>query len=197
MSITASEILSFVNNVLLRTEDDIDLQLQSVLDDLSQGPYLAAVDTDQTLVDDDESLDLPDNYYSMVSVVLHDGTSWLRPLKAFPGGYKAYRDQRGDVMSIMVSHPEWYTVWQGEIWLWPIPGQSYTSRIDFWKVHDQDVATIEFDEEFRRAINFGTTFEIAMKFKLPDAIQLWGPRYANEKENMRLSHVGQPRIIGT
>lgn len=197
MSITAGNVLTFCNNVLRRSETDVDLQIQTILDDLSQGPFIPAVDATQSLADDDEYLTLPDEYYSMVSVALHDGTSWLRPLKSFPGGYKAYRDQRGGAASVEVSAPEYYTVWGGKIWLWPIVGQSYTSRIDFWKIHAQDVATIEFSDEFRRAINFGTTFEVAMKFKLPDAIQLWGPRYQNEKELMRLSHPGQPRIIGT
>lgn len=197
MSITAASVLTYVNDVLLRSETSIDLQLQTVLDDLSQGPYIAAVDSDQTLTDDDEYLDVPDDYYMMISVVLHDGTSWQRPLKKFPGGYKAYRDRRGDVGSVCVSHPEYYTVWGNYLWLWPTVGQAYTSRIDFYKVHSQGVDTIEFGDEFRRAINFGTTFEVAVKRKLPDAIKIWSARYQNERELMRLSHPGQPRVIGT
>ena len=196
VGISAGGVLTFVNNVLRRSETDVDTQLQSTLDDLSQGPYIAGVDSSQSVADGDEYLARPDEYYSMVSIVLNDGTSDMQPLKAFPGGYKAYKDEKGNVGSVYTSHPLYYVVWGTYIWLYPIPGQTYTARIDYWKVHAQDVDTIEFSDEWRRAVNFGTTFEVAMKYKLADHISIWGQRYEMEKERQRLSHPGQPRIVG-
>ncbi len=194
--ISAPGVLTFVNTALLRSEASIDTELQTVLDDLSQGTFLEGVDTSQSLVDGDEFLGRPDNYYSMISIVLNDGTQDLQPLKPFPGGYKAYRDQRGDTASVFTSMPIYFVIKGDVIWLYPIPGRPYTSRIDYYKLHDQDVDNIEFSNEWRRAVNFGTAFEVALKYKLPDQIPIWGPRYENEKEMQRVSHPGEPRIIG-
>ena len=194
--ISAGGVLTFVNNVLRRQETDIDTELQTVLDDLSQGPYIEAVDEEQSLVTGDEYLAQPDRYFSMISIVLNNGSSDLAPLKAFPGGYKAYRDQLGDVESVYVSNPVYYTKWGSVIWLFPIPAQSYTVRIDYYKVHDQDVSTIEFNDEWRRAIYFGTALEVALKRKMPDAINIYNTRYEVEKERQRLAHPGQVRVIG-
>ena len=197
VGISAGGVLTFVNRRLRRSETNIDTELQSVLDDLSQGPYIAGVDESQSISDDEEYLAKPDEYFSMISIVLNDGTSDRPPLKPFPGGYKAYKKERGNVSSVYTSHPIYYVVWGDYIWLYPIPGQTYTARIDYHKVHAQDVDTIEFSDEWRRAINFGTTFEVAATYKLPDQIAMWSQRYEAEKERQRLAHPGVPRIVGT
>jgi len=196
MSITKAEILSFCNSVLHRTETDIDVQIQSVVDDLSQGPYIEAVDDTQTLVDDDVSLDVPTDYFLMNSIILNDGSNDLEPLKPFPGGYRELADEKGDVQSIVSSNPGYYAVWNSLIYIYPVAGQSYTVTINFYKLHSAITATLEFSDEWKRAIQFGACFEVACRMKLTDAMQIWGPRYEIEKEKQRLAHPGPPRIVG-
>jgi len=198
MAILKAAILTFVNDALHRSPalTDIDIQIQSVLDELSQGPYIEATDDDQTLEDGDEYLAKPSGYFSMISIVLNDGSCDLSPLKPFPGGYKAYRDARADAEAATASQPLYYVMWGDSIWLYPTVGQDYTVRIDYYKLHAQDVDTIEFNDDWRRAINFGAVFEVACKYKLGDYMAIWGPRYEMEKEKMRLSHPAQPSIVG-
>jgi len=197
MSIDKGNILTFVNNKLNRSETTIDIELQSVLDDLSQGPYIEATDASQTLTNTSEYLTKPTLYFLMNSIILHNGNNWLKPLKPFRGGYKAYREARGNVETVYVSDPEYYVVFGGYIWLWPLPGQNYTLRIDYYKLHGTDLDNIEFSDEWKRAIQFGTTFEVACKRKMTGQMEIWATRYGAEKEKQRLAHPGPARIVGS
>lgn len=202
MSIAVADILTFVNNVLHRSpaETDINVQIQTVLDQLSQGPFIEATDSTQSLTSSSEYLTKPDQCFSLVSIVLNDGSNDLEPLKPMPGGYKALREELGEAQAVTVSNPLYYAEFGGYFWLWPQPAQSYTARIDYYKLHDTDGAEnddIEFGDEWKNAIQFGSAFEAACKFKLADYIEIWGARYRDEKDKQRLAHPGVPRIVGS
>jgi hypothetical protein len=198
MSITKTNLLAFVNNALHRSpaETDIDVQIQSVVDDLSQGPYIEAVDEDQTLTDGDTYLTLPTDYFLLNSIILNDGSNDLRPLKPYPGGYKELADEKGNVQSINAGHPEYYAIWNGLIYIYPAAGQSYEATINYYKLHSAITETLEFSDEWKRAVQFGAAFEVACKYKLADYMQIWGARYEAEKEKQRLAHPGPARIVG-
>lgn len=200
MSVTVAEILLFVNEVLHRspalTGTDINAQIQMVLDDLSLGPYIEATDLTQVLTSTSTYLTKPANYFLPISIVLNDGSSDLEPLKPMPGGYKALREQLGYVESVVVSDPYYYADFGNYLWLYPQPGKNYTSRIDYYRTHPAVAGGILFTDEWKNAIKFGAAFEVACRFKLLDYISLWSARYEAEKEKMRLSHVGPPRIVG-
>jgi len=194
--IARADILTFVNANLKRSETDIDIQIQMVLNEL-RGPYIPAVDDSQTLSDGDEYLASPDGFWTMIGLILNDGSQDLPPLRPFPGGYNALKKEKGRAGQVYTSNPLYYAPWGAYLWLWPLPGQTYTTRIDYYKTHAQDVGNIEFGDEFKNTIKFGACFYVACKHKLVDYINIWGPLYRDEKETMRLMHSDDLVIVGT
>ena len=199
MSITKANVLSYVNEQLNRSETDIDTELQDILDDLCRGPYIEARDTSQTVAVGSTELAKPTLCYRdmIISIVLNDGSNDLPPLKEFPGGFKAYSDLMGDAGVVFVSNPTHWTMWRDIIYLWPTVGQSYTSVIDYYKQHGTDLDSIEFSDDWRRAINYGVTRNVALKRKMPDMFNVYAAQYKDEKERQRRAYPGHPNIVGT
>lgn len=196
IGLAKDDVVTFVNDALHLNETNMNLQIQSVLDDLSQGPYLEATDEDQALTSGSEYLAAPTLYHSMISIILNNGSSNIAPLRPYPGGFWALKENLSYPDSVVLSNPRYYAEWGGFLWLYPLPGQSYTSRIDYYKRHAQDVENIEFSVEWKRALNFGVCFEMAVKRKMLHQLQIWGERYRLEKEKQRLAHPGPARIVG-
>jgi len=197
MAITKAEPLAFVNDNLNRSETAAKLAvpLQTCLNDLSNINFLTDEDTAQTLVTGTETLDYPTLYKQLEQIILNDGSVDLAPLKPLPGGYQEYRELMRSSNAGTRSNPTHYAEYGKKFYLYPVPGNSYTVTIKFYKYHDNDVDTIEFTDEFRNAVNFGAAFYVAMKYKLHDYISLWGSNYANEKELRRLNLPEQPQVV--
>ena len=190
-----AEILTFVNAVLGRSETDIDVEIQIVLDDLSKHNLLTAEDTDQTLESGDTYLEYPTGFKQLVSIVLNDGTYDGPPLKKIPGGHKEYRQWMEDETSTDYSEPEWYSEYDSKFFVYHPADGDYTSVIEYYKYHPQDVNTIEFGDEFKNCIKFGTAFEVACAKGLSRYISIWGPRYEKEKLEMIDNSNQQPYIV--
>jgi len=196
MSIEKADTLTFVNSNLKRAETDIEVQIQTVLNDLSSLDFLTATDTAQTLASGGLTLNYPSLFKSLVSIVLIDSSSVRQaPLKPLPAGHKEYRELRDNDST--TGEPQWYSEFDKKFWLWRPADGAYTSEIEHYKFHAQDVDTIEFGDEFKNCINFGAAYFVALKFALPNYISIWGPLYAQEKEIRRLSAPCQPHIVNS
>lgn len=194
MTIAKTDILTFVNSNLNRDETAIDVQIQTVLNDLSNLNFLTATDTAQTLASGDLSLAYPSLFKSLVSIVLIDSSSIRQaPLKPLPAGHREYRELRDNDSS--TGEPQWYSEFDSKFWLWRPADDAYTSEIEHYKFHAQSVASIEFGDEFKNCLNYGAAYFVALKFALDRYIQIWGSMYEREKEIRRLSAPCQPFIV--
>jgi len=197
MALEKADILTFVNGVLRRSETDIDVQIQAVLDDLSDAEFLEETDESQSLENGDLTLDYPTGFITVVSISLTDsnGVEWA-PLEKLPGGHAQYRKFRNNDSA--AGRPEWYSEFDDKFWLWRPANGEYDAVIEYTKRHPAlsgDTGSIEFGDEFKNALNCGAAFQVALKFKLKDYISIWGPMYETAKEKMRLSRPGQPYIV--
>lgn len=198
MSILKADILTFANAVLKRSETSIEVELQQVLDELSDLYLLTGQDTDQTLSNGGTTLDAPSLYKDVITIVLNDGSYDLRPLIALPGGYREYLQLIANSSAGDYSTPRWFAEYQSKFYVYPISGGDYTTKIDFYKDHIQTVEgqdDIEFGDEFRNCIYWGVTFYVALKRGLSRYFDLWGSKYANEHEKRRLLQKRQPSIV--
>ena len=179
MSITKVEILTFANGRLRRSETDIDVEVQIVLDDLSDENLLIGTDLTKTLSSGKESVSEPDGYREMITIRLNDGTDDGLPLKKISrNDYLQYMENGN---SSDYSESGYYNEFNGSIYFYPVPDGNYTIKMEYYKKHANDVDTIAFDEEFRRSLFYGVIAEVAIKYKLMDYINIWLPRYENEK----------------
>jgi len=195
MSIEKANILTFVNSVLGRSETDIDVQIQTVLNDLSKHNLLVDEDTDQSLSSGNTTLNYPTGFKELVAIVLNDGTYDGPPLKKIPGGHKEYRQWMEDETSTDYSEPEWYSEYDSKFYVYHPANGDYTATIEYYKYHPKDVDSIEFGDEFTNCLYFGTTFEVACKLGLSRYISIWGPRYEKEKQEMIDNSNQQPYIV--
>ena len=196
MSIEKYNILTFVNNNLNRSETDIDIQIELVINDLSIYNFLEATDETRALATGGTYLDKPTGFKSNISIVLNDGSVNLAPLLPMPGGYKGYREAMDGFRSGEGSSPKYYACFGDYIFIWPTAGQAYTSRIDYYKRHALDVDNIEFGDEFTNCMNFGAAYYVAMGRKLTPYIAIWQPPYYEQISRMVAAHPGQPRYAG-
>ncbi len=197
MSISVAEIRTFCNANLGRNEvaTGYDVHIQQVLDDLAGKNLLNSEDTTQSLADGDTDLDYPDLYKQLVSIVLNDGTCDKAPLKLLPGGYKHYLRLMENYSSGLNGTPRWYAEFDDKFWPYPVPGQAFTATIKFFKYHAQSVAAIEFGDEFRNAIYWGTAYFYALGKPLSRYAKTYGPMYEREKLLQKLRRPSQPSIV--
>lgn len=181
MTIAASDILTFVNNALRRSETDIDIQIQAVLDDLSEADLLHGTDTSQSLESGDTTLDVPTLCRSIIAITLtNDDDIADEPLRELKGGMLEYRRLRDNDSATGI--PEYYTEFNGYYYLWRPPDGDYDANIEYIKDHAQDVDNIEFGDIFKNAIYAGAAFEVALRFGLERYIAIWGAKYADAKQ---------------
>jgi hypothetical protein len=193
--IEKTDILAFVNNALQESLSgtDLDVEIQTVLNDLSNMNLLIASDETQSLASSDTVLDYPSLYKDLVEITLTDASSNVyAPLVELPGGHEEYRVLKGKSNSL--GRPEFFSEFNEKFWLWYPSNGVYTALIEYYKYHAQDVNNIEFGPEFINCINFGTTFYRAA-FKGRDKyVNIYGPLYGAEKELRRLNMPFQPAI---
>ena len=193
MSILKADILTFVNAKLNRAETDIDTEIQTVLNDLSDEYLLTSSDLSQSLAGGSTYLVYPTNFKEIIALVLSDSVQSYIPLK--PQSYAEYLEAM--TYNASTGKPEYYSEYDGKFYMYPAPNAAdtaYTAKIEYYRYHPQDVATILFRDEFKNAINFGVTAEVAASKKLVDYISLWGQRYEIEK-NKRSSNVPKRAYI--
>ena len=176
MAITKADILTFVNAKLNRTETDIDTEIQTILDDLSDAELLVGTDTDQSMEDSDEYLEYPTNYKRLISIVLNDGSTDGAPLEALPGGWDEYLEWMKGAVS--TGEPEWFVEHNSRFYVWRPANGDYTASIEFFKKHPEDLDSILFGDDFTDVINAGSTYKAALRYGLSRYINIWGPEYA-------------------
>lgn len=201
MAITKAEIITFWNQArkggLESTSEVLDVAIQACFDDLSEFNFLLSSDTSQTLTSSDTYLEYPDLYKKLVigGIILNDGNYDLRPLIKFGGGWEEYATRMRSFNDGGRSIPRQYAENNKRFYLYPPPGASYTATIWFYKFHAKDVANIEFGDEFRNAIYYGTVYHKSMIQGNPKYEAIWKPRYYEQKHLRRLNANSQPAIV--
>jgi hypothetical protein len=197
MSITKADILTRVNRrlQLQLTAGEIDTEIQETLDDLSEHDLLLDEDSSQTLVSGGETLDHPTGFRAMVALTLTitASSSEQFTLQKLKGGHRAYRDLRHNDDSLGI--PRWYSDYNGKFYLWRNPNQAFTSLIEYYKDHPQDVENIEFGDMFRNTIYAGVTYRVALEYGRQRMIDTWRPIYLNALQKRIGAREEQPRIV--
>ncbi len=195
MAILKADILTEVNDNLLTSLTDIDKFIQKALDDLSEEDLLVGTDSTQTLVSGDTTLDEPTGFRALVAITLTitSSSSNQFPLRGLPQGHRQYRELRHNDDSTGI--PRWFSNFNEKFFLWRPANQAFSSLIEYYKDHPQDVDSIEFPDNFRNAIYAGATFYASLKFSRTQAIKIWGPMYESAKKKRIDSIVHQPRIV--
>ncbi len=191
-------IVTFVNKALRKnyTVDgaDLDIAIQICLNDAANHNLLVGTETSQTLIADDTTLDYPTDFKNLISLTLIDGNSNEKsPLIKLRGGHQQYRELRLNDDSSGLT--EFYSEFNSQFFLWRPANQAYTTNIEFYRYHPQDINAILFTDEFRSMIYYGTAFFESMFIKNVEGSNRWGPMYANEKQLRRVSMNTQPSII--
>ncbi len=198
MAITKANIITEVDENLqtgfVNDPDTIDRFIQKVLDDLSEEDLLVDTDATQTLVSGDKTLAYPTGYRAMIALTLTvtSGSSEQHPLEPLPGGQQQYRSLRHNDDSTGI--PRWFSDFNSQFFLWRPANQAFSSLIEFYKDHPQDVENIEFSDNYKNAIFAGVTFYAGLKFNRPTAINTWGPMYESAKQKRIDAMPRQPRI---
>lgn len=195
MSILKASILTRVNQRLQLAETDIDTMIQETLDDLSENDLLVDSDSTQTLVSGDTTLDHPTGFRSMISLALTitASSSEQFPLQKLKGGHPGYRAMRHNDDSEGI--PRWYSEFNDKFYLWRPPNQAFTSLIEYYKDHPQDVGTIEFDDNYKNVIYAGATYRVALEYGRQRMIDIWRPVYLDALQKRIDAMPRQPRIV--
>jgi len=199
MTIAKSEIITFWNEArkgkLASDAETLDEAIKVCLNDLSNSNFLKACDDTQTLTNTSTTLAYPDLYKDLIDggIILNDGNYDLDPLTRI--SWREYKEWMTNFNSGLRSTPKTYAEQNKLFYLYAPPGQTYTTEIWYWKYHAQDADTIEFGEEFRNAINFGTVYFKSVMQGNRKYEDIWGPRYYAEKQMRRMCMNTQPAIV--
>jgi len=201
MTIAKADVIAFWNEsrkgTLAEDATKLNIALQACLDDLSNSNFLLRSDTTQTLTSSSKYLAYPALYKKVESggIILNDGNYDLEPLIKLGGGWEEYAQLMKSFNDGGRTTPRHYAENNRRFYLYRPPGASYTSVIWFYKYHAKDVDNIEFGDEFKNAICFGTVYFKSMIQGNPKYTQLWQPRYYEEKMLRRLNMNSQPAIV--
>lgn len=197
MTIAKANILTRVNQRLQTnfSGTELDTQIQEILDELSEEDLLVGSDATQTLSSGDTTLNEPSLFRALIAISLTITSSGSEqyPLVKLKGGHKQYRELRHNDDSMGI--PRFFSHFNGKFYLWRPPSQGFSSLIEFYKDHAQDVGTIEFGDIFTNVINAGVTWKAALEAGRSRMIGIWGPVYANAKQKRINSTAHQPRIV--
>lgn len=197
MSITKAEILTEINDNLEESfsESQVAVAIQMCLDDLSEEDLLVGTDTAQTLSDGDTVLVYPTGFRALIAITLTvtAGGSEQHPLVPLPQGHFQYRQLRHNDNSVGI--PRWYSEFNDQFFLWRPANQAFSSLIEFYKDHPQDLDTIEFGDNFKNAIFAGSTYYTILKHKKLSYIGFWSPIYENAKQKRIGAMQRPPRIV--
>ena len=193
--VVKADILTQVNKNLLTNEgaDDIDVELQMCLDDMSEDDLLVS-SASPAVTSGDTTIPIPTGHRATIAITLTTEAGVERsPLEKLPGGQFQYRKLRRSSDSVGV--PTWYNEFNGFFFLWRAANQAFTSVIEFYKNHAQDVDTIEFADNFKNTIIAGTTYYVALRLNRQSAINKWLPVYENFKKKRSDTMPRQSRIV--
>lgn len=192
--ITKADILEVVNEAFAQSYSgsNLDVPIKMALDDLSRMHVLKAEDTTQTLTSSSDYLTYPsDALYTdqaIISVVLTDSNgNRQNPLYRLRGGWTRYNEMMSYANASSRSYPAYMVTKDRKIYLWPPPSGNYTSSIWYYKLHQDIDSGVEFDDEWKNAICYGTIFFKAKLMASSEYLSLWQPEYLQEKERMRIS----------
>jgi len=162
---------------------------------LSEEDLLVGTDSTQTLTSGDTTLNEPTGFRALVNIrlIITSSGSEQFPLVRLPRGHKQYRELRHNDDSTGI--PRFYSNFNGKFYLWRPPNQAFTSLIEYYKNHPQDVDKIEFDDNYKNVIYAGATFKMALEQGRDRMIKLWGTVYQDAKQKRIDSIVHQPRIV--
>ena len=195
MTILKADILTRVNTRLQVAETDIDVEIQETLDDLSEHDLLVDTDDTQTLVSGGDTLDHPTGFRAMVALTLTLTASGSEqfPLQKLKGGHREYRNHRHNDDALGI--PRWYSDFDEKFWLWRNANAAMTAKIEYYKDHPQDVANIEFSDNYKNAIYAGATYRVALEKGRTRMIDIWRPIYLNALQKRIEADYDQPRIV--
>lgn len=191
-------VMEFVNDALNEsyaiTDTTFLRALQACLNDLANDDLLIGRDTSQVLTSSSLTLAYPTDYKSLISIILIDSSSVRqRPLEPLPDGYEGYGRLRNNDSNTSI--PRWYAEHKSLFHLWRPPGGSYTSEIDYYRYHPQTPKDILFGDEFRNAVNYGTTYHRALFSKRMTDLNHWRPIYVEEKAKRRDAAPENPHFV--
>lgn len=197
--IVKADIIADVNDNLQtafsESGTDLDRAINKVLVDMSKRGLLVSNDSSQALVDGDLTLNYPTGFRKAIAITLTDANGTpLRPLKKLPGGHPQYRRARHD--DLATGFTEWYSEFEGLIYLWRPASQAYTTLIEFRKNHAKNPDNIEFSTDFENLMFAGATYWHAAAKGRVSGISIWGPIYQNELRWASLNRKTQPSVIG-
>lgn len=171
MAISASEILTAVNNNLERTETNIDTEIRAALKLLSSiGDFLEHKTTD-TLSAGTTSINYPTDYKRLQALRLNDGSTDGMPLIPITQG--EYFARVANKTSADRAEPTHYAEFYRKFWPAPISDGNYTATLWFWRYHPDSVSTIYFTDEFEPVIFSLATFYTAAKFGVEEYMAKW------------------------
>ncbi len=193
-----TDIIAFVNKALRKSYSasgaELNIAIQTCLNDLANHNLLVGTDTDQTLVSGGKTLNYPTDFKQLISLTLIDSNSNEKaPLTKLKGGHKQYRELRLNDTSSGLT--EFFSDFNSQFFLWRPADQAFTTNIEYYRYHPQDINSILFTKEFRNAIFYGTAFFESLFLKNAEGQSRWGPMFGNEKQLRRISTNTQPVIF--
>ena len=201
MTILKAELIAVVNNALNRkySGTQLDTKITSVLKDLSGlGNFLQDEFVRQTIINRDY-YSLPDNLKDLLFVGMKssDSSTIYKPLV-----YERFEMyQRNIYYSSTPGTPTRYTWQSGYMYPRPIPDAEYVMYLWYSYIHpetvDEDKAcdNILFTDIYRKAIEMGLCYEVALGLTLDSDVQKFKALYfeqvsirkANLKEHAKVS----------
>ena len=173
---------------------DIDPELQSVLHDISTRDDFLWETGSIVTVAGTASYNAPTDHKRVLEIS-RSGGNLLNEMT-----FREYQMSIMDESSPPQSEPEYWTYWNGKLYLYQIPDAVYTFSVYGSVYHSDAIATIEFDVKFREAIINGVlAFLWGGKLgHLPEAPQKFAQHslvYEKEIDNQKDILERQPRFV--
>ena len=142
---------------------------------------------------DTASFSLPEGWRDYSAITLTDaGGVEQDPLFEIAGGINEFRRFKSN--DAATGTPRQYVIQGDTVFLWRVSNGVYTVKQEYTKDHAQDVDAIEFKDIFKNAINYGTTYHVALFRKKVSYIDIWLPNYVAAKQKRVNSRHEQPSI---
>ena len=195
MAILKADILTFVNATLNENLSDIDVEIKTTLADLSKYNLLTATPVEDSKVSGDTTIDFPTLFKKLISITPNDGSIDKKPLIPLPGGFREYRELLAGTQVASTPGQMWYAQHNKKFYIYPTLGQSFTFTIEYYQHSAGTVGSIAFGDEFKNALNFGTTYHVALFRKKISYVDIWLPIYLAERASMVAVNPPQPSIV--
>jgi len=200
-SITKASIIAFCNKAWQESElaasTKFDLALQACLDDLSKLEILRETDETQALAVGDYAINYPTDYLpgGLIAITLTDeeGNEY-EPLEPFPAGLREYRYCRDN--DTANGQPAQFIAGDDDQWyVWRPANAAFDVRIEYYRMHPQDLTSILFPNTCFLAIKTGTVYWEAVLRRNTEYQNVWGPMYAREYQALEGMYPGQVRGV--